>query len=249
MWARPARGRFTSGFGPRMAPKPGASTFHRGVDIAPPKSGQSGVDVVAASAGEVVAVGTSTVRGIWVVVRHQDGTATRSQHLASRAVALKQKVAAGAVLGEMGATGLAAGIHLHYETFPAGADWTTSANAVDPEPFMADRGVDLRVDTDPTTPTPAPRRSPDMLVIRGIEKPEVYVYNGAAKRHLPTQAAVNEHLEALGQTAPVVWGQFNVDRIPDLAATGTALIDPATVSAAAEAGARTALADLTLRAS
>ena len=58
-----------------------------------------------------------------------------------------------------------------------------------------------------------------MLVIRGVEKPEVYVYNGAAKRHLPTQAAVNEHLEALGQTAPVVWGQFNVDRIPSVATT------------------------------
>ena len=75
-------------------------------------------------------------------------------------------------------------------------------------------------DTAAATPTPAPRRSPDMLVIRGIEKPEVYVYNGVAKRHLPTQAAVNEHLAALGQEAPAIWGQFNVDRIPDADAAG-----------------------------
>lgn len=256
MWFRPARGRFMSDFGPRTAPTVGASTFHRGVDIAPPKPGQRGVDVVAAGAGEVIAVGTSTVRGIWVVVRHQDGTATRYQHLASRTVQLKQKVTVGTVLGEMGATGLAVGIHLHYETFAAGTDWTTSTTATDPEPFMQARGVDLRVDTPPPTledddMTP----EQDNLLRHAIAMlGEVPERTATAVHATPVHRVEGQPSTALddavlGTTAAVESRALLAALTATVATLATAQgADPAVITAAAQAGARAALADLTLTA-
>ncbi|MCV2395912.1 M23 family metallopeptidase [Actinotalea sp. M2MS4P-6] len=146
-WVPPAAGRFTDDFGPRIAPLPGASTYHRGVDIAPPIPGQTGRPVVAVSSGVVAANLFSPVRGWWVVVKHDDGSSTRYQHLAAHAaVSTGQRVVTGQRLGEMGATGVARGVHLHFETYNPGVSWVSSTSATDPEPFMAVRGVNLRTD-------------------------------------------------------------------------------------------------------
>ncbi|MGV8973637.1 MAG: hypothetical protein ACOH10_15060, partial [Rhodoglobus sp.] len=72
-----------------------------------------------------------------------------------------------------------------------------------------------------TTAAPAPvplipiRKAPTMIVIRGFANPKVYIYNGSTKRHLTNADAVTEHLAALLQTEIAVWGQYNVDRIPE----------------------------------
>ena len=171
MWFPPAEGRFLSDYGPRDTGIPGASTFHRGIDIAPPIPGQHGRPVVAASDGTVIGSGFSSVRGWWIVIRHSDGSATRSQHLEGRGTSRGVHVSAGHKVGIIGETGVASGEHLHFETFNPGADWTSSRNAVDPEPFMRARGVNLRTAvlvsnplwTSGGLPTLAPSKMPDPI--------------------------------------------------------------------------------------
>lgn len=169
-WTVPCRGRLTSGYGPRVAPTPGASTFHRGVDLAPPVKGQRApVDVHSVGPGKVLAVGRDAERGVWVVVAHDDGSATTYQHLAARLVGAGMRVDAGATLGVMGQTGTSAGVHLHLEAFADVDDWVQrgtswrSAAAEDPELYLARRGVHLRAAiavSDPVVVIPAAPRPP-----------------------------------------------------------------------------------------
>lgn len=176
MTGMPAVGRFTSDYGPRVAPTAGASTFHRGIDIAPPVPGQTGRPVRAIAAGRVSARAYNSGRGNYVKVKHDDGSTTLSQHLASFTVAFGERVAEGQQLGVMGATGVAKGVHLHFETYNPGVSSASSTYATDPEPFMLARGVNLRsgailtsngwviggtVPTVPNLPTPIPPQEVD----------------------------------------------------------------------------------------
>lgn len=146
MWVRPAAAgaRFTSDYGPRFSPGGIGSTWHRGIDLAPRVAGARGFPVLAATGGRVVASGHSSVRGYWLVQRADDGSHLRYQHFAGPTLGAGAQLAAGQILGSMGATGAATGPHLHFETFNPGASWSSSTNATDPEPFMRARGVDLR---------------------------------------------------------------------------------------------------------
>jgi murein DD-endopeptidase MepM/ murein hydrolase activator NlpD len=63
---------------------------------------------------------------------------TRYAHLSSYTVTPGQRVPAGALLGFQGSTGNSTGVHLHFEVHLDGAP-------VDPEPWLAGRGVDLSV--------------------------------------------------------------------------------------------------------
>ena len=60
--------RHTSGFGPRKAPTPGASTYHRGEDWA----AQAGTPVPAYDNGKVHYVGQTSGYGNNVVIEHSD---------------------------------------------------------------------------------------------------------------------------------------------------------------------------------
>lgn len=104
-------GRFSSGFGHRHAPKKGASTNHKGLDIAAP----AGTKVGASKGGVVTQSGFQKGYGNIVEVRHADGTKTRYAHLGTRSVKVGQEVDAGAKLGGVGQTGTATGNHLHFE--------------------------------------------------------------------------------------------------------------------------------------
>lgn len=170
-WSEPiTEGRLTSPYGPRTAPTTGASTWHHGVDIAPPKPGQRGVPVRAMGDGRVVAVGRHVSRGIWVLVHHDDGTHARPQHLAYTMVVAGQHVSAGAVLGAAGDTGTASGIHTHIEVWDDGVTPTgpsvTSRRTTDPELWATARGIDLHTGTHvttvatPATPLPAAPAAP-----------------------------------------------------------------------------------------
>lgn len=120
-WRQPCEGPVTSGFGPRVAPIPGASTFHRGVDMGCPY----GTPVVAARAGVVIAAADWGNAGLAVEVDHGGGESTRYFHLSAFAVREGQQVAAGQPVGEVGTTGNSSGPHLHFETWRGG-------EAVDP---------------------------------------------------------------------------------------------------------------------
>ena len=116
-WHLPVAGGYvTSNYGTRTSPGGVGSTTHRGVDV-----GGRGTDwlVRAVGSGSILATGSNSVRGLWVAVRHDDGTTTAYQHLADIRVRAGQRVAGGAVLGRMGTTGASTAAHLHLEAFPA----------------------------------------------------------------------------------------------------------------------------------
>lgn len=144
-WGLPVRGGYrTSAYGPRSSPGGVGSTWHRGVDV-----GGRATDWLVRSVGPgyVLARGTNAVRGRWVAVRHDDGTTTTYQHLDR--VDASGAVQAGDLLGVMGTSGTSTARHLHLEAFPAGRfvrvgdAWASTGRAIDPEPYLRARGVDL----------------------------------------------------------------------------------------------------------
>ena len=140
-WVRPTAGSITSGFGMRWG------SMHAGVDIA----GGRGSPVYAAAAGVVTAAECTSEYcdrdgglglggyGNKVDIDHGGGESTRYGHLTSYVVAAGESVEAGQLIGYQGSTGNSTGVHLHFET-------RVNGEAVDPMPFMLDRGVDLNVD-------------------------------------------------------------------------------------------------------
>ncbi len=77
-----------------------------------------GTPVLAAAAGEVIVAkgsGWNGGYGLYVVVKHANGTQTLYAHLSRNAVAVGDTVAAGQVIGYVGNTGRSTGSHLHFE--------------------------------------------------------------------------------------------------------------------------------------
>jgi murein DD-endopeptidase MepM/ murein hydrolase activator NlpD len=95
----------TSGFGWRR------TRLHEGVDFA----ADTGTPVRCAADGTVVHTGSLDVYGTVVAVAHADGLATVYAHLSAALVAPGQALAAGDLVGRVGASGNAFGPHLHFE--------------------------------------------------------------------------------------------------------------------------------------
>ncbi|WP_166787940.1 M23 family metallopeptidase [Cryobacterium adonitolivorans] len=136
-WATPAVGSVNDGFGPRPdLPLPGVLPFHSGTDLA----AACGSPVYAASAGVVAQTGLLGSYGNWVLIDHGDGVTTGYAHIADDAtlVVAGQSVTAGQVIAGVGSTGASTGCHLHVEV-------RIDGTALDPQPFFADRGIDLGV--------------------------------------------------------------------------------------------------------
>jgi murein DD-endopeptidase MepM/ murein hydrolase activator NlpD len=108
-----ADGVITSPFGEREAPMAGASTTHKGVDIAPVNGGNP--DIIAPMPGKVVGAGWMEGYGNTVDVLDIYGTRHRFGHLKSIDVKVGQIVEQGQKLAVMGMTGHATGVHVHYE--------------------------------------------------------------------------------------------------------------------------------------
>ncbi|MEL7504448.1 MAG: peptidoglycan DD-metalloendopeptidase family protein [Cyanobacteria bacterium J06554_6] len=107
----PARGTFTSGYGPRWG------RMHRGIDIAAPV----GTPIFAAAPGVVERSGwNSGGYGNLIDIRHPDGSMTRYAHNSRNLVRPGQRVAQGEQIAEMGSTGYSTGPHLHFEVHVAG---------------------------------------------------------------------------------------------------------------------------------
>ncbi len=110
-------GRFTSGFGPRKAPKRGASSYHRGVDWATP----TGTAIFASSGGTVAKAGWGGGYGYVVYINHADGRQTRYAHLSKVLVKAGDTVKQGAKIALSGNTGVSTGPHLHFEMLIGGS--------------------------------------------------------------------------------------------------------------------------------
>jgi len=84
---------------------------HRGIDYA----AKTGTPVVAAGNGTVTHSTYNKYNGNYVFIQHGNGIVTKYLHFSKRAVKKGQRVKQGQLIGNVGATGLASGPHLHYE--------------------------------------------------------------------------------------------------------------------------------------
>lgn len=115
-WPFPFAAKVTSGFGDRVAPCRGCSSYHRGVDF----DAGYGAPVGVIADGVVTAVGRSSSFGYRVEVEHIiNGQKVMSlyAHLIDNSSILQvgDTVEAGEILGALGNTGLSTGPHLHLE--------------------------------------------------------------------------------------------------------------------------------------
>lgn len=132
-------GRVTSGFGPRKQPTAGASSVHKGIDIASSSAGGKGKgNVLSAADGTVVYAGPAKGYGNKVVIEHRDAqgnvaATTVYGHMESDGIYVKpgQKVAAGQKIAKEGNAGASTGSHLHFEMHKG-----KLGNPVDPIPYL-----------------------------------------------------------------------------------------------------------------
>ena len=110
-WYVPAKGEITSYFGNRIHPVTGKEDFHKGVDIGAPK----GEAVTAASEGSVLATGSDSYSGNFVILDHGEDITSVYAHLDTISVAKNDKVKKDTQIGTVGSTGVSTGPHLHFE--------------------------------------------------------------------------------------------------------------------------------------
>jgi len=127
VYVRPTTGRFTSGFGGRWG------VVHYGIDIAAP----IGTPIYALTEGEVEDAGPASGFGLWVVLRHADGTRSVYGHVNRMFVQAGQQVRAGDEIAEIGNRGESTGPHLHLEI------WTPDGTKINPIPWLEQHGIEI----------------------------------------------------------------------------------------------------------
>lgn len=110
IWPYPGCSDIYDRFGPRTPPCPGASSFHKGVDI----GGRTGDQIVAILAGKVIEASYSADCGYHVYIDHGNGVVSRYLHFSKLCVSKGDYVQQGTVVGLVGSTGVATGPHLHF---------------------------------------------------------------------------------------------------------------------------------------
>lgn len=115
VWAKPVQGKISSSFGQRSQPTAGASTYHKGIDIA----ANLGAPITAPANGRVITAGTAGGYGKLIEIDNgiiNDVKVTsRYGHLQNYIVSPNQLVNQGQIIGYVGNTGISTGPHLHFE--------------------------------------------------------------------------------------------------------------------------------------
>ena len=106
----PAKGRISSPFGRMRYYNNGNTSSHAGLDIANKK----GTKVVAPQSGMVILSETLDIHGNTVMIDHGQGLVSIFCHLNKRTIFENKRVKKGQKIGEMGNTGVASGVHLHW---------------------------------------------------------------------------------------------------------------------------------------
>jgi murein DD-endopeptidase MepM/ murein hydrolase activator NlpD len=127
LYVMPTKGIFTSNFGYRWG------VLHAGIDLA----NSIGTPIFAVSDGLVIDAGPTAGYGMWVKVRHADGTVTLYGHVNTTLVSVGQRVMAGDQIATMGNRGNSTGPHLHFEVLKGGTE------RIDPVPWLAKRGLSV----------------------------------------------------------------------------------------------------------
>jgi murein DD-endopeptidase MepM/ murein hydrolase activator NlpD len=132
-FVRPVPHDANSAFGSRSIFNGQARSPHSGADFASP----AGTPIKAPNAGRVLIAGDLYYTGGTVAIDHGLGVISMVAHLSSVLVKEGQMVAAGEIVGEVGATGRVTGPHLHWSVRVGGA-------RVDPLALLAVLGSERR---------------------------------------------------------------------------------------------------------
>jgi len=129
LWlAQPCEGVRSNTFGQRRFFNGQSRNPHNGMDIPAPQ----GAPVAAASDATVIDVDDYFFSGNTVILDHGQGFLTLYAHLSVVEVAVGDKVAAAATIGQVGATGRVTGPHLHFSVY-------LNSIAVDPGLFLPEK--------------------------------------------------------------------------------------------------------------
>ena len=108
----PAEGKISSVFGERVHPVTGADgNFHTGIDIA----GIMNQTVISAAEGKVIKTSEDSANGKYVIIEHTGGYTTAYAHLNKICVTEGEYVDNNTKIGQMGESGIATGVHHHFE--------------------------------------------------------------------------------------------------------------------------------------
>jgi len=133
-WAVPVAGPITDGFGARVSPCPGCTSWHEGADIG------AAYDTVihAAHDGVIEYTGWYGGYGNFVLMSNGNGIETAYGHIHDGGilVGVGQHVVAGEAIARVGSTGNSTGYHLHFEV-------RRNGTPINPITFMAGKGAPL----------------------------------------------------------------------------------------------------------
>lgn len=124
-WPAPGNYEITSYFGGRTSPVAGASSNHKGIDIAC----STGDPIVAAASGTVIVATYNYAEGNYVCIDHGGGVVTLYMHNSSLAVSVGEVVTAGQTIAYAGSTGISTGPHCHFGV-------RVNGGYVDPLPYL-----------------------------------------------------------------------------------------------------------------
>lgn len=117
IWPCPSYTRISSYFGPRPQPTAGASTNHKGVDLAAPY----GSAILASASGVVTTSTYSKSAGNYIVIAHGNGISTVYMHCSALLVSVGETVEQGETIAKVGSTGYSTGNHLHFGVIKNGS--------------------------------------------------------------------------------------------------------------------------------
>lgn len=163
MWPVPDCRIISSHFGLRNSPTAGASSDHKGIDIACAE----GTNVVASKSGTVIVAEYSQAEGNWVAIQHDEHYTSYYMHNSVLLVKPGDTVSKGEMIALSGNTGVSTGPHCHFAILKDG-------KYVDPEKYVsADEKIEYT-----TTATTGIRKEMVAYAKQFIGNP--YVYGGTS---------------------------------------------------------------------